>query len=201
MASSPRFLGAGGLQYNGGVPTGVSKKSPKLLDSDGLMAYAARALSARAQTVSELREKLRRKAARPDDIGGVLGRLKEIGYINDQRFAESFASWRRENQGLGKTRVVRDLLARRVAPAVATKAAAAAFTGVDEIEMIEQFLARKFRGKNLRVMLQEDKHLASAFRKLRGAGFGPGNSIRVLKRYAAEAYRLEELGDEAQAQE
>jgi len=165
------------------------------------MNYAARTLSARAQTVSELREKLRRRAARREDVEHILGRLREIGYLNDQRFAESFAAWRRENQGLGKTRVVRDLLARRVAPAVAGKAADAAYAGVDEIELIEQFLARKFRGKNLGTLLREDKHLASAFRKLRGAGFSPGNSIRVLKRYAAEADRLEDLADEAEEPE
>ena len=43
-----------------------------------------------------------------------------------------------------------------------------------------------------------DKELASAFRKLRGAGFSTGNSIRALKRYAAEAERLEELGDDVE---
>ncbi len=165
------------------------------------MSYAARTLASRAQSVSELRDKLRRKAAHREDIDDVLRRLKDAGFVNDQRFAESFAAWRRENQGLGKTRVVRDLLTRRVAPAVAAKAADAAFAGVDEIQMIEQFLARKFRGKNLRVLLKEEKHLASAFRKLRGAGFSPGNAIRVLKRYAAEADRLEELGDEAPEQQ
>lgn len=165
------------------------------------MSYAARTLASRAQTVSELRDKLRRKAARREDIDDVLRRLKDAGFVNDQRFAESFAAWRRENQGLGKTRVVRDLLTRRVAPAVAAKAADAAFAGVDEIQMIEQFLARKFRGKNLGVLLQEERHLASAFRKLRAAGFSPGNAIRVLKRYAADADRLEELGDEAPEQQ
>jgi hypothetical protein len=41
--------------------------------------------------------------------------------------------------------------------------------------------------------LAEEKHLASAYRKLRLGGFSSGNSIRVLKRYAAEADRLEGL--------
>lgn len=168
-------------------------KEPKPLDLNGLMTYAARVLSARSQTSGELRQKLRRRAARGEDVQAVLDRLKQLGYLNDQRFAEFFASWRRENQGLGKTRVVRDLLARRVAPGVAKKAAEAAYSGSDEIAMIEQFLARKYRGKNLGALLSEEKHLASAYRKLRAAGFSPGNSIRVLKRYAVEAERLEEL--------
>ena len=157
------------------------------------MAYAARTLASRAQTISELRTKLNRRAARREDVDDVLARLKDAGFLNDQRFAESFANWRRENQGLGKARVTRDLMARRVAPALAMKAADSAYREVDEIAMIENFLKRKYRGKDLGALLAEEKHLASAYRKLRAAGFSPGNSIRVLKRHTAEAQRLEEM--------
>jgi regulatory protein len=93
--------------------------------------------------------------------------------------------------------VLRDLMARRVAPAVAKEAVDAAFEGVDEVGMIEAFLKRKYRGKDLGALLREQKELASAFRKLRGAGFSTGNSIRVLKRYAAEAERLEEMEEDS----
>jgi len=171
----------------------VPRSTPKPLDADGLMAYAARTLGARAQSSSEMRQKLKRRAARAADVEEVLSRLKQAGYLNDKRFAESFANWRRENAGFGKTRVVRDLMARRVAPALAIQATDAAYIESDETAMIEQFLARKYRGKNLNALLTEEKHLASAYRKLRAAGFSPGNSIRVLKRYAAEADRLEEM--------
>jgi len=157
------------------------------------MNYAARALSARAYTLSELKTRLKQRAARAEDVETVLARLKHAGMVNDRRFAGSFAEWRRENQGMGKSRVLRDLMARRVAPAVAKEAVDAAFEGVDETAMIESFLKRKYRGKDLGSLLQDQKHLASAFRKLRGAGFSTGNSIRVLKRYAAEAERLEEI--------
>ena len=173
-------------------------RTPKPLDVEGLMNYAARALSARAYTVSELKTRLKKRAARQEDIETVLARLKEAGVMNDRRFAGSFAEWRRENQGLGKTRVLHDLMARRIAPAVARQAVDAAFEGVDETAMIQAFLERKYRGKDLGALLQDQKHLASAFRKLRAAGFSTGNSIRVLKRYAAEAERLEELGDDVE---
>jgi regulatory protein len=170
-------------------------RTPKPLDVEGLMNYAARALSARAYTVSELKTRLKKRAARAEDVETVLGRLKQAGVVNDRRFAGSFAEWRRENQGLGKTRVMRDLMARKVAPAVAREAVDAAFEGVDEAAMIQAFLERKYRGKDLGALLQDQKQLASAFRKLRGAGFSTGNSIRALKRYAAEAERLEEIED------
>ncbi len=185
------------------MPSGSARKAPrkpKPLDLEGLTAYAARVLAGRAQSISELRDKLRRRAAERDDVDTVIAHLKGLGYVNDQRFAESFANWRRDHEGQGRTRVLRDLLARRVAPAVAQQASEKAFEGSDEVAMIEQFLARKYRGKNLGALLQEEKHLASAYRRLRMAGFSTGNSIRVLKRHAAAEQmenieRLEETGD------
>jgi regulatory protein len=164
------------------------------------MAYAARILSSRAQTISELREKLRRKTARREDVDAVLAKLRELGYINDQRFAESFATWQRDYQGVGKTRVVRDLMARRVAPALARQAVDDAFRETDEGAMIQAFLDRKYRGKNLHALLSydnpdHDKNLASAYRKLRTAGFSTGNSIRILKRYSSEAEQLEGMAE------
>ncbi|MEP6539314.1 MAG: RecX family transcriptional regulator [Bryobacteraceae bacterium] len=145
----------------------------------------------RALTVSELREKLKRRAQEAGDVDGVLAKLKEYGYLNDNQFAETFANARRENQGFGKRRVLQDLKQRRVAPKLAEQAVAQTFEGVDETPMIEQFLARKFRGKKLSEYLQEPKHLAAAFRRLQYAGFGAGPSIQVLKRYAARAEELE----------
>lgn len=171
----------------------MAVRAPKPLDIEGLMEYAARALSARAYSVSELRIRLKKRAAQPHDVEEVLARLRRAGMVNDPRFAAGFAEWRRESQGLGKSRVLRDLMARRVAPGLAREAVEAAFEGVDETAMIQAFLERKYRGKDLGTLLQQPKQLASAFRKLRGAGFSAGNSIRVLKRYAAEAERLEDL--------
>jgi len=174
----------------------VAFRTPKPLDLDGLMNYAAKALSVRGYTVSELKTRLKKRAAQAGDVEIVLARLKEAGVVNDRRFAGSFAEWRRESQGMGKTRVMRDLMARRVAPAVAKEAVEAAFEGVDETAMIQAFLQRKYRGKDLGALLQDQKQLASAFRKLRGAGFSTGNSIKALKRYAAEAELLEDIEEE-----
>ena len=187
------------LRYNGRMPfarPSKSRKPPAPLDIEGLLAYSARVLTARAQTTSELRQKLTRRAAQRGDVDEVIRRLKENGYLNDQRFAESFANWRRDNDGVGKTKVVRDLMARRVAPELAKKTTEAAYSGTDETALVEQFLARKFRGRDLGALLQEEKHLASTFRRLRTAGFSAGSSIKVLKRYAAEAGRLEEIAEE-----
>lgn len=157
------------------------------------MNYAALLLSTRAQSTGEMKQKLKRRAAEAGDVDEVVRRLKESGYLSDKQFAEAFAGWRRDNQGLGKARVVRDLMARRVAPELAKKAADTAYAQADETAMITQFLERKYRGKDLGALLTEEKNLASAYRRLRTAGFSSGTSIKVLKRYAAEAERLEEM--------
>jgi regulatory protein len=167
-------------------------KPPKMLDREGLLGYAARALTSRGLSLNELRTRLQRRASQKEDIAAVIASLQEAGFLNDRKLADSVATWRRDNQGVGKTRVMRDLMSRRIAPAVAQQAVDTAYSGVDEMVLIQNFLARKYRGKNLGELLADQKHLASAFRKLRLAGFSSGNSIRTLKRYAAEADQLEE---------
>ena len=162
------------------------------LDGPELLNYALHALAGRAMSAGELRTRLHRRAATPSDVDEVLAKLKEAGYLDDRRFAESFAAARRDNQGFGRMRVLQDLRSRRVSGTVAGSAVDQAFEGTDETAMIEQYLARKYRSINLPEYLAEEKHLASAYRRLRTAGFSSGASIRVLKRYAARAGEIEE---------
>lgn len=176
------------------------RSTVKLLNSGKLYDYAMRCLSGRAHSLGELREKLRRKAEQPGDIDGVLLKLKESGYLNDRRFAEGFAAARLENEGLGRMRVLRDLRQRRVAPKLAEQVVEQTFRETDETALVEQFLQRKYRSKPLREFLSDEKNLASAFRRLRYAGFSAGTSIRVLKRYASAADELEGM-DENEAEE
>ena len=60
-------------------------------------------------------------------------------------------------------------------------------------EIIEEFLRRKYRGKQLGAFFGEAKNLAAAFRRLRYAGFSAGQSIRVLKRFASQPEAAEVL--------
>jgi len=174
----------------------VDKRKKKLLDQEQLTNYAVRALGRRAHSVGELREKLGRTAASNGDVDVVLVKLREFGYLNDQQFAENFASARLENQGFGKMRVLRELRQKRVAPKLAEQVTEQAFQDTNETDLIEAFLERKYRGKQLGPFLAEEKNLASAFRRLRYAGFSSGASIRVLKRYASRAEELESMEEE-----
>lgn len=170
-------------------------RRPVLLDADGLFGYAMKMLGGRALSMGEVREKLRRKAADPNDIPNVVAKLKEYGYLDDKKMAENYAAARRDSRGFGKARVVRDLQQRRVAPGLVKEVADEAFAGVDEAAMIEDFLERKYRGQPLPQLLSDEKKLASVFRRLRTAGFSSGTSIRVLKRHAARAEELESMDE------
>lgn len=186
-----------------GTPDSKDSKRKKRLDREGLQAYAVRLLSGRAMSIGEVREKLKSRAASPEaDVEPVLSILKQYGYLNDRSFADSYAAARRDNQSLGKMRVLRDLRVKRVPSTVAEQAVQQAFAGKDEVTLIEQFLERKFRGTDLAAALQDEKKLASVYRRLRTAGYSTANSIRVLKRYASQgaAEQLETL-DEAEEAE
>jgi len=174
----------------------MAQRKPRLLDREALWAYALRALGGRAHSVSELAEKLRRRAGRDEDVKDVLSRLKQAGYLDDRRFAQFYAAARLEGAGLGRMRVLRDLRAKRVAPALAEQAVQAAYHEVDEVHLIEAFLERKYRRVQLDAYLADPRHMAAAYRKLRLAGFSPGNAIQVLKRYSERADELSSLEDE-----
>ena len=170
------------------------RNNPKL-DEESLWEYALRTLSQRAHSAGEIRQKLVKRAQSVQDIDAVLAKLREYGMVDDRRFSEAFASARLQNDGFGRFRVLNDLRRKRIAPAIAETAVNTAFSGTDEPQLIEQFLKRKYRNIDLRQFLQEEKNLASAYRRLRTAGFGSGSAIAVLKRYSQ---RVEEFSEPAE---
>src|SRR2546423_13851040 len=93
----------------------VRSKPVRKLGADLLWDYAVRSLSGRAHSIGEMRVKLRAKAESMEDVEPILSRLKDYGYLDDTRFAATFAAARLENQGLGKSRVMSELMRRRVA--------------------------------------------------------------------------------------
>jgi regulatory protein len=165
----------------------------KKLSSAGLWEYALRSLDRRAFSTAELRKKLALRAEAPAVLNEVIAKLQEYGMLNDRRFAEIYASSRLEGQGLGASRVLRDLRAKRVSPAEAEQAVGTVYARTDEFALACSFLKRKLRGKNLTEYLGEEKHLVSAFRRLRMAGFSSNVSLKALKLYSRSAEEIPEL--------
>jgi regulatory protein len=162
----------------------MEEEKRRLLNADALWSYALKALASRAHSTGELREKLRRRAARAADVDDVLARLKQDGYLDDRRFAESFAAARLANDRQGRVRVLQDLRQRRVAPALAEKTVREVYTDVDEQKLIEEWIRRKYRLADRDNLFQEEKDLAAAYRRLLRAGFRSGEILRALKKFA-----------------
>jgi regulatory protein len=146
-------------------------------NEQSLYPVAVKALARRARSSGEIRALLARKKAAKQVIDAVLKRLKENGYLDDARFARAFASSRVEGDLHGKTRVRRDLLARRVHPEVAQEAVRAAFENVDEGKLLRQYLRRKV---HVRSPLKPSA-VASLYRRLLRAGFASDTIVRELK--------------------
>jgi len=164
---------------------------PKKLDLEALGHYGVRLLGQRSRSIAEVRQKLRSRAQRQADVDQVVAKLKALGLLDDRQYAENFAESQARDSRVGRQRVMRDLLQKRVARPVAQKAVGEAFAGTDENLQIEQFIRRKLRGQDPAEYLAEPNHLASMYRRLRTAGFAAGPSIRVLRRFAERAEELE----------
>lgn len=176
----------------------AGRARPKKLDAEQLWNYALKALAQRAHSLHELRQKLSRRAESAADVTAVLAKLQEYGLADDRKFSDSLAAARLENQGFGSQRVLRELRARRVPDIVAADAVATTYSSTDESDLIEAFLARKYRNRNLAELLKEQKQLASAYRRLRTAGFSSSGSIAALKRHANTVDDWEEPAEEDQ---
>jgi regulatory protein len=178
-----------------------SHKRPRKLAPEELFEYAVKCLGARAYSTGDLKSKLRMRAANPSDADATIDRLKDVGYLNDQRFAESYANARVENEGFGRMRVLTDLRARRVSGDLAEQAVEQALGGRSEAELIDAFIERRMHAVAAGGPIEDDKKLAAAYRKLRRAGFTSGPILAALKRLAARPETLEEPPEEEEPDE
>ncbi len=179
----------------------MEERKPRPLEAEALWAYALKALGGRAHSAGELREKLRRRAARAADIDDILARLKQAGYLDDRRFAESFASARLANDRFGRTRVLQDLRQHRIAPALAERTVSQVYENVDEQALIEAWIRRKYRREPREGLFQDERDMASAYRRLLHAGFRTGEILRALKRFAKNPELLDSFEPPAEEEE
>ena len=154
-------------------------------------------LGVRSYSTGDLKSKLKVRAANPSDADATIERLTGIGYLNDQRFAESYASARIQNEGFGRMRVLSDLRARRVSGNMAEQAVDRALEGKTEAELIATYIERRMPSVAAGGKIEDERKLAAAYRRLRRAGFSSGPILLALKGLAARPDLLEEpIGEE-----
>ena len=107
---------------------------------------AVKLLAAKPRSVAELRERLLRgKNTNEEIVETVIARLREYGYLNDERFAFSYASYKVKQKPVGRRRLERDLKFKKVDSSVANEALEMVFTETPEEQLIDQAIAKRLR--------------------------------------------------------
>jgi regulatory protein len=159
------------------------------LDAVGLLEFAVRSLSSKMKSVRDLRRRMKERAE-PGEAGeaamdAVILKLKELGYLSDERFAADYTRLRKENEKYGKRRVQQGLMQKGIAQELTQSTLATAYDEVDEVALAKEYVARKRMKKP-----EGEKEVARSMRRLVGAGFSTQTIWKVLRGWGAE---LEEV--------
>jgi regulatory protein len=106
------------------------------------MSRALHFLGYRARSEKELRDRLRRYGYGEEAVGGVVGRLKELGYLDDEEFARLAA--REKARRYGPRRVLGELRKRGVDVELAQGVVDEEFAGRSEVEQASSAAAQRY---------------------------------------------------------
>ena len=131
---------------------------------------AGKLLAAKPRSVAELRERLLEgRGATKAAVEAVIERLREYGYLDDAKFAHSFASLRVQQRPIGRQRLERDLWMKKVDKATADAALDQVFETTPEEEVIDRAIEKRVRLRGKPKTRAEAKKL---FDHLLRQGFG-----------------------------
>ena len=150
---------------------------------------AVKLLAAKPRSVAELRERLLEKEWTSEEIvEAVLAKLGEYGYLNDERFAFGYASYRVRQKPVGRQRLQRDLQLKKVDRETADEALKLVFQETPEEDLIDRAIAKRTR---LRGRPQTRAEVKSLFDHLLRQGFSY-DLVSQKVRAAADAGEDEE---------
>lgn len=133
---------------------------------------AVKLLAAKPRSVAELRERLLRgKGVRADKsvVETVIERLREYGYLDDERFAFSYASSKVKQRPIGRRRLQRDLKLKQVENTVVEETLEQVYAETPEEQLIDRALEKRIR---LRGRPKTRAEAKSLFDHLLRQGFG-----------------------------
>jgi regulatory protein len=111
-----------------------------------IMARALNILAARPRSETQLRQQLLAKPwAEQGLVDECISRLKELGYVNDDLFAHSYASSRVSTRPIGRSRVARELAGKKVARKTIDEALNTVFEEVGEENLIDRAIQKRIR--------------------------------------------------------
>jgi regulatory protein len=107
---------------------------------------AGKLLAAKQRSVEELRERLLEgRGATKAVVEEVIERLREYGYLDDARFANSYASLRVQQRPIGRQRLERDLWLKKIDKTTIETALDQVFEGMPESDLIDRALEKRLR--------------------------------------------------------
>jgi len=175
-----------------------TKKTKPPLDASGLLEFAVRSLSSKMKSIRDLRRKMAERAepGEPGEaaIDAVILKLKDLGYLSDERFAADYTRMRQENEKFGRRRVQQGLMQKGIAQDLTNTTLSKAYDEVDEVALARAYVARKRMKQPTGDREQKQKETAKAMRRLVAAGFTTKTIWKVLRDWVAE---LEEADLEA----
>ena len=174
---------------------GRAKSAKPPLDEAGLLDYAAKSLGSRMKSERDLRRLMTQRASPGEDgtraIDAVVLKLKELGYLSDERFAADYTRLRQENEKFGRRRVQQSLMQKGVAAGTVNEAVGQAYDEVDEIALARSYAERKRMRKP-----EGEKEVARAMRRLIAAGFSTRAVWAVLRSWGAPVEEVDVGGGE-----
>lgn len=174
---------------------GKTAKPP--LDEAGLLEYAVKSLASRMKSERDLRRLMTGRSPLGEDgrraMDAVVAKLKELGYLSDERFATDYTRLRQENEKFGRRRVQQGLMQKGVASATVNEAVGKAYDEVDEIALARSYAERKRMRKP-----EGEKETARAMRRLMAAGFSSRAVWAVLRSWGAPLEEVDVVEDEGE---
>ncbi|MEZ5344736.1 MAG: RecX family transcriptional regulator [Pyrinomonadaceae bacterium] len=109
---------------------------------------AVNLLAFKPRSVDELRTRLLEKVwTNREIVDGVIEKLKEYNYLNDEQYAASFAASKLRQKPLGKRRLAQDLKKKNLDGGTIERALDSVFEETPEDDMIDQAIAKRLRIK------------------------------------------------------
>ena len=121
---------------------------------------AVKLLAAKPRSIEELRERLLEKAwTNEEAVDAAINKLKEYGYLDDERYAVGFASFRVRQRPVGRQRLARDLQMKKVGRETADAALDLVYQETPEELLIERAIEKRVRLRGRPTTRQETKSL------------------------------------------
>ena len=154
------------------------------------MAAALKILARRPCSEAELRERLiSRRGKDPELVEKCIGRLKELGYVNDDLFAHSYASYRISLKPLGRNKLARELSVRKVPRGSIDEALNLIFEETAEEALIDRAIARRIKARGKPADRAASKRM---FDHLARLGFEYDLIVRKLRKLKADTEENDE---------